>query len=61
MKTFNTGYGFIDEKIKEIKNNLPENLVNELNFILIKTHSLGLHEGYTEGVKSPQQQTQVNS
>lgn len=51
MKNFTTGYGFIDERIDDIKKNLPENLQKELNYILVKTHSLGVYEGYAEAKK----------
>jgi hypothetical protein len=61
MKKFSTGYNFIDERAEEIKKSLPENLQQQLNYILIKTHSLGIHEGYSEGIKTHQQQTQVNN
>ena len=61
MKKFTTGYTFIDERADEIKKNLPENLRNELNYILVKTHTLGIHEGYSEGIKTLETQQQVSS
>lgn len=56
MKKFTTGYGFIDERVEDIKKNLPENLQKELNYILVKTHSLGIHIGYTEATKTQEVQ-----
>ena len=57
MKKFSTGYGFIDERTEEIKGKLPEDLQKDLNYILVKVHSLGIHEGYSEGVKNQQAHT----
>jgi hypothetical protein len=52
MKKFNTGYGYIDEKIDSLKTKLPEDLRKELDYLLVKAHSLGLSEGYSEGLRS---------
>lgn len=57
MERFTTGYGFIDERVEDIKKNLSEELQKELNYILIKTHSLGIYHGYAEAAKTPPQLT----
>jgi hypothetical protein len=49
MKNFSTGYQYIDERTNNIKEQLPENLKSELEYVLSKVHSVGVDHGYSAG------------
>lgn len=51
-KEFNTGYSYIDERADNVRKMLPEDLKEELNYVLVKVHSLGVDKGYSAGLRS---------
>ena len=52
MKNFETGYTYIDDRLMDIKKQLPKNLQEELDYVVKKVHSLGIDVGYSTGLKS---------
>jgi hypothetical protein len=50
MENFTTGYAYIDERLINVKKQLPEDLQKELDYAVKRVHSLGVHEGYNAGL-----------